>query len=659
MYGDCQKKDREIALLKEERDRITARADDTRQLLSVMTESKEVATKLVKSHIVRADNFQKELELMKIELGNKSKLEEKVKELTLALELSQEELKQAKEECPKQVIMVDRSVHCKEDNGSAIKPASIQESGTNTEPMVHLDDTKYKLATEMTDSAYERELELDEAFQTRRSNGSDEPNDSSRISELENRLFKLQDYLRSTEKAHSRKINDIKEDILSIKSSCTSSEAGSVLMTKNHEGGRIDFPGRTQGLDYSLDSDNSLRFLDYDLIGREISRSNNGSSAKLRENMANAQSDITSVKRDCSPKESFLQEEPLNLTTDDIDRKVELKPCQNKSEKDKNDRLEDARGNIDSNDQTFKIEEQMEGSSISVSNPTGTSRRNPPLSIDMPSIGTVAALSTAAVVSPVVAIAAVGYGVAKILSGNQANGESQAIENGDESNDYNENGSNTGAHCAAIVTEPNKTSVIPSRDMKIERNEIKEKDQASSHNAMENLDMQRTYFPSQPSEPRSSGSQLPEPLLPQQTDSSKLAAKQGSIKGLQELCKGLFWSSEDLSIPSANNTDRQNDLALDAPWCTKDLASVHSRLKNLDGATNQDDSIAENNTDLQTFGAYDDDKSIRVFPAELNNDENSEHDATYQLTDDGRAIEGNYQIVHINIIFRKQKFLQI
>ena len=622
-----------------------------------MTESKEVATKLVKSHIVRADNFQKELELMKIELENKSKLEEKVKELTLALEQSQEELKQAKEECPKQAIMVDRSVHCKEDNVRNINPASIQESGTNTEPMEHLDDTKCKLATEMTDSAYERELELDEAFQTRRSNGSDEPNDSSRINELENRLFKLQDYLRSTEKAHNRKINDIKEDILSIKSSCTSSEAGSVLTTKNYESGRIDFQGRTQGPDYSLDSDNSLRFLDYDLIGREISKSNNGSSAKLRENMANAQSDITSIKRDCSPKESCLQEEPLNLTTDDIDRKVELKLCRNKSENDKNDLLEDAGGNVDANDQISEIPEQTEGSAMSALNPTGTFRRNPPLSIDMPSIGTVAALSTAAVVSPVVAIAAVGYGVAKILSGNQANGASQAIENGDESNDYNENGSNIGSHCAAIVTEPNKTSIIPARDMKIERDEIKEKDQASSHNAMENLDMHRTYFPTQPSEPRSSGSQLPEPLLPLQTDSSKLAAKQGSIKGLQELCKGLFWSSEDLSIPSANDTDSQNDLALDAPWCTKDLASVHSRLKNLDGATNKDDSIAESNTDLQRFGAYNDDTSIRVFPAELNNDENSEHDATFQLTDDGRAIEGNDYIVHIIDTLRNQKFL--
>ena len=607
-----------------------------------MTESKEVATKLVKSHIVRADNFQKELELMKIELESKSKLEEKVKELTSALELSQEELKQAKEKCPNQTIMVDRSVHCKEESVRAINPASIQESGTNTEPMEHLDNTKCKSTTALTDSSYERELELDEAFQTRCSNASDEQNDSSRINELENRLLKLQDYLRSTEKAHNRKINDIKEDILSIKSSCTSSEAGSVLMTKNHESGKIDFPGRTQALDYSLDSDNSLRFLDYDLIGREINKSNNGSSTKLRENMTHAQSDTTSVKRHCSPKESFQQEEPLNLTTDDIDRKVDLKQCQNKSENDKDKFLEDARGNIDSNDQTIKVTEQMEDNSISISNSTGASRRNPPLSIDMPSIGTVAALSTAAVVSPVVAIAAVGYGVAKILSGNQANGESQANENGEDSNEYNEYGSNVGAQCAAIVTEPNKTSKIPARDMKIERDASKEKDQASSHNAMENSDIPRAYFPTQPSEPRSSGSQLPEPLMPQQTDSSKLAAKQGSIKGLQELCKGLFWSSEDLSIPSANNSDSQNDRALDTPWCTNDLASVHSRLRTLDEATNKDDSVAENNIDLQRFGPYNDDTSIRVFPAELNNDESSEHDATFQLTDDGRAIEGNH-----------------
>jgi len=157
---------------------------------------------------------------------------------------------------------------------------------------------------------------------------------------------------------------------------------------------------------------------------------------------------------------------------------------------------------------------------------------------------------------------------------------------------------------------------------------------------MQNTDSKSTYFPTQPSVSSLSENQLPDPLVPQQTDSSKLAAKKGSIKGLQELCKGLFWSSEDLSIPTTNNADRENDLAIDAPWCTSDLASVHSRLKQLDETeTNQDSSNDESNVDLQRFGTYNDDTSIRVYPTEQNSDEISEHDTTFQLTDDGRAIE--------------------
>ena len=96
LFGECERKDREISLQREERNRLIARADDTRQLLGVMTESKEVATKLVKSHIVRADNFQKELESLNEELASKIRLERTVTELTIALEATQQKLNDAK-----------------------------------------------------------------------------------------------------------------------------------------------------------------------------------------------------------------------------------------------------------------------------------------------------------------------------------------------------------------------------------------------------------------------------------------------------------------------------------------------------------------------------------------------------------------------------------
>merc|ERR1711936_836863 len=92
LYGNYEKKERELASLQIERERLIAMADDTRQLLAVMTESKEVATKLVKSHIIRADNLQKELEVLKQELADKNALEQKVMELTAALDRSKDEL---------------------------------------------------------------------------------------------------------------------------------------------------------------------------------------------------------------------------------------------------------------------------------------------------------------------------------------------------------------------------------------------------------------------------------------------------------------------------------------------------------------------------------------------------------------------------------------
>jgi hypothetical protein len=148
-------------------------------------------------------------------------------------------------------------------------------------------------------------------------------------------------------------------------------------------------------------------------------------------------------------------------------------------------------------------------------------------------------------------------------------------------------------------------------------------------------------------------SPLPEPLVPQPTASSAKAekmAKHSSVKGLQELCKGLFWSTEDLSIPATNRpVDSESDLSVDAPWCTSDLATVHSRLRELDETSDQQDKLGRETTnDLQQFGSYYDDNSIRVYPADGNRvdtefnstEESSEEVTSFKLTDDGRAIEG-------------------
>ena len=100
--------------------------------------------------------------------------------------------------------------------------------------------------TEMTDSTYERELELDEAFQNLSLEDIDGKNDNSRIKELETRLYKLHDYLRSTEKAHYQKIREMKEDILSLRSSAASSDVESVNLSRIIDAGHIKFQGKIQ-----------------------------------------------------------------------------------------------------------------------------------------------------------------------------------------------------------------------------------------------------------------------------------------------------------------------------------------------------------------------------------------------------------------------------
>jgi len=71
LYGKCQTKDQEINLLQESQESLIAKLEDTKQLLAVTTKSKDEATHLLKSHIVRADNLQKEVELLKQNLSDK------------------------------------------------------------------------------------------------------------------------------------------------------------------------------------------------------------------------------------------------------------------------------------------------------------------------------------------------------------------------------------------------------------------------------------------------------------------------------------------------------------------------------------------------------------------------------------------------------------
>ena len=349
-------------------------------------------------------------------------------------------------------------------------------------------------------------------------------------------------------------------------------------------------------------------------------------------------------------KHGNIQEEPLNLTREDIESNSTRSLSEPLNVSDDKTSKYDARGNANSNNGIDTATVEREEATMPITSSVGKSRPNPPLSIDMPSIGAVAALSTAAVVSPVVAMAAVGYGVVKILSGNQANGEEQVNENDTDTMDGNEENSTQKDLPSTIVTEPCPSSKIPERNSNVKRtvndDGYRSFNSPSRSNIYRSTGEQRFYDrlteASVSAEFCPSDYQLPDPLVPQPTESSKLAAKKGSIKGLQELCKGLFWSSEDLSIPAAaDNKKRGNDLALDAPWCTNDLASVHSRLRELDEGKKEYESVEEDNNDLQQFGAYNDDTSIRVFPADPVNEENSEQDTTFQLTDDGRAIEGN------------------
>jgi len=225
---------------------LIARADDTRQLLGVMTESKEVATKLVKSHIVRADNFQKELESLKEELASKIRLERTVTELTIALEATQQKLNDAKYNHNKVPVMVDPSncekfVQTCDEVCNLVSSRSSHVMGMNMDEIMETKNSKPWKGDVMTDSAYERELELDEAFQTLNSDDTDDRNDASRIKGLEDRLFKLHEYLRTTEKSHYKKIKEMKVDILSLRSSAASSDVESATLSKNIDPGQIKF----------------------------------------------------------------------------------------------------------------------------------------------------------------------------------------------------------------------------------------------------------------------------------------------------------------------------------------------------------------------------------------------------------------------------------
>ena len=790
MYGNYEKKERELASLQIERERLIAMADDTRQLLAVMTESKEVATKLVKSHIIRADNLQKELEVLKQELADKNALEQKVMELTAALDRSKDELESYRDSKSKGTKMVDRSVCCNELPSNIPMTLSASDHGV----IVTYDHTNEQLSrnTEMTDSTYERELELDEAFQNLSLEDIDGKNDNSRIKELETRLYKLHDYLRSTEKAHYQKIREMKEDILSLRSSAASSDVESVNLSRIIDAGHIKFQGKIQPLDCSTDSENSLRMLNYSLIGKELSKSNSASSAILKENLPNIQnSETTAIDSDntsegvtestsdpnaassqqhkslkapalvvsnkdkeyAQKKNSYMQalEELIQREMASLERRNKKNYWNNKtlyrqdfdseevvqnhlrlledcypdipplptsvylrSDRQPNAILKQPKCSstysmanqtnqslhssnmIDGYHGKSKIDEEplnlsrndrhdvqldtnslgssdltTDGWSESVEDSCSEPRaKKRPMPIDIPSIGTVAALSTAAVVSPVVAMACVGYGVVKILSGNQADSETSIneriseVEENIPCEDAKENAEGIPETNRAIVSEPQATASVPSNNRGILEG-VKDPKTTAATNPFHNP--QNPFLSS--SMPRQSGnyssrSPLPDPLVPQPTSTSTKAAKQSSIKGLQELCKGLFWSTEDLSIPVQNKTEGEGELAIDSPWCTSDLANVHSRLKQLEESSQETLKEAANlssgsNITAKVRGEWrsegdfsqNEDTSIRVFAsndAEIHTELSStsydtEEAAAYILTDDGRSIEGRYR----------------
>ena len=762
--------------MREERNRLVARADDTRQLLGVMTESKEVATKLVKSHIIRADNFQKELESLKEELASKLGLERKVKELTVVLEATQEQLKEAKKVHSKRPVMVDRSISCDESCSIFSSPDS-QDTRRNVDEGMESKYTKAWQADAMTDSAYQRELELDEAFQTLHSDHTDDRNDASRIKGLEDRLFKLHEYLRTTEKSHYRKIKEMQGDILSLRSSAASSDIDSVTLSKDIDAGQIKFQGKIQTLDCSIDSENSLRFLDYDVIGKELSKSNHLASTKLKEeiceedlhsdpevnqrfaefmegyfekkkeyilvlqnlidkevsphsstseekNSLNSEEIVQNHLKflaDCFPdipsypnsiylrsdrlpnanlrpsdiplkssvtespsqfcsyqdndrpssKSKDIQEEPLNLTIDEQqgNKSEKIEECQKSSDLHSGVRVNELE-ELSSVEPKSDAIVQAEIQNSTIWPATSKNRGNGPMAIDIPSIGTVAALSTAAVVSPVVAMAAVGYGVVKILSGNQADHhqhdnersfeeeEDCTLSNRDMKESIPSKIQNT------VVEEPQPTSIMPEK-------EIKKYDPAGitigtpPTNPFHNP--QNPFLKSNPtvSTTTTSTDPLPIPLTPEPTDTSTKAAKHGSIKGLQELCKGLFWSTEDLSIPTSTqnpkNENKTDKFAVDSPWVTTDLATVHSRLRELEEVSDPvQESATEMKHESQGLSCYED-NSIRVFPVEpidaaLDDRDDLAENTAFKLTDDGRAIEGNQLLDDSNTAFLTQTY---
>ena len=120
----------------------------------------------------------------------------------------------------------------------------------------------------------------------------------------------------------------------------------------------------------------------------------------------------------------------------------------------------------------------------------------------------------------------------------------------------------------------------------------------------------------------------------------------------------MFWSTEDLSIGSdasplhagVRGTESE-DLASGAPWCTSDLADVHSRLRDLEAERNfAAEKLLHEQSDQTRADEHllDDAKSIRVYPGDgmerqsANQSEFAEtgEGTSFKLTDDGRAIEG-------------------
>ena len=102
LYGKCQVKDRENALLKEERDQVSAKLEDAKAIIAAVTDSKLMAIKLLNEQAAKEQALKREIEELKaesacerpsLESGTRSRwdrLEAKMQELEMSVSTTDE-----------------------------------------------------------------------------------------------------------------------------------------------------------------------------------------------------------------------------------------------------------------------------------------------------------------------------------------------------------------------------------------------------------------------------------------------------------------------------------------------------------------------------------------------------------------------------------------